>query len=45
MAAKVVAHNLVATAFDDVVALQRDPVPRVRAAAGRAVARLTAAGL
>ena len=45
MAAKVVAHNLVAGAFDEVVRAQGDPVPRVRVAASRAVMRLTAAGV
>lgn len=40
MAAKVVARHLVGAAFDEVVDLREDPVPRVRSAADRAVARL-----
>lgn len=44
MAAKVIARHGVADALDAVVALRDDPVPRVRAAASRAVVRLTAAG-
>jgi hypothetical protein len=43
MAAKVVARHGVGDALDAVAALREDPVPRVRAAAERAVARLTAA--
>ena len=43
MAAKVVARNLVGDLLDDVAALRDDPVARVRAAAARAVAVLTAA--
>ena len=43
MALKVVARHLVDELLDDVVPLQRDVVPRVRAAAARAVARLTSA--
>jgi hypothetical protein len=43
MAAKVVARHLVGDALSDVVRLRRDPVPRVRVAASRAVVRLTAA--
>ena len=43
MAAKVVARHLVGAAFDAVAALRDDPVPRVRAAAERALLRLTAA--
>jgi hypothetical protein len=44
MAAKVVARHQVGDALDAVAALQADPVPRVRAAAARAVTVLTAAG-
>jgi hypothetical protein len=44
MCAKVVARHLVGDAFAAVLPLRADPVPRVRAAADRAVARLTAAG-
>lgn len=44
MAAKVVARNLVGDALDDVAALRDDPVRRVRIAATRAVATLTAKG-
>ncbi|MFL6142463.1 MAG: HEAT repeat domain-containing protein [Labedaea sp.] len=44
MAAKVVARHLVGDALPMVAALREDPVPRVRAAAVRAVARLTEAG-
>jgi hypothetical protein len=40
MAAKIVARHLVAEAWPAMAALQEDPVPRVRAAADRAVARL-----
>ncbi len=40
MAAKVVARHVVGDAFDEVVELQHDPTPRVRAAAQRAVAVL-----
>jgi hypothetical protein len=43
MAAKVIARHEVADALAAVVALRDHPVPRVRAAAGRAVMRLTAA--
>jgi hypothetical protein len=42
MAAKVVARHLVGDALPAVAKLRDDPVPRVRAAADRAVARLTA---
>jgi HEAT repeats len=42
MAAKVVARYQVGAAFDAVAGLRDDPVPRVRAAAERAMARLTA---
>ncbi len=45
MAAKVIARHQVADALAAVVALRDDPVPRVSAAAGRAVMRLTAAGV
>jgi len=44
MAAKVIARRRLADALDAVVALRDDPVPRVRAAAGRAVVTLTATG-
>ena len=44
MAAKVVARHLVGDALAAVAVLRDDPVPRVRAAATRAVARLTQAG-
>jgi hypothetical protein len=44
MAAKVVARHLVGDLFPDVAELQGDLVPRVRAAATRAVAVLTGAG-
>jgi len=44
MAAKVVARYRVGDALDAVAALRDDPVPRVRAAASRAVTMLTAAG-
>jgi hypothetical protein len=42
MAAKVIARHRVGTALDAVAALRDDPVPRVRAAAERAVVTLTA---
>lgn len=42
MAAKVVARNLVGDALDDIAPLREDPVRRVRVAATRAVATLTA---
>jgi HEAT repeat protein len=42
MAAKVVARHRLGEALEDVAALQSDDVPRVRAAAHRAVAMLTA---
>ena len=42
MAAKVVARHLVDEALQEVTALAHDPVARVRAAAARAAARLTA---
>jgi hypothetical protein len=45
MAAKVVARHLVAPAFNRVCELRADPVPRVRAAAERALARLTSSRL
>jgi HEAT repeat protein len=44
MAAKVIARHLVGDALAAVAALRDDPVPRVRAAAIRAVARLTQTG-
>jgi len=44
MAAKVVARHLLGDALPAVAELRDDPVPRVRAAANRAVARLTQAG-
>jgi hypothetical protein len=44
MAAKVVARRGIEAGPDACVALRDDPVPRVRAAAERAVVRLTAAG-
>jgi hypothetical protein len=43
MAAKVTARHLVGDALPEVLALRDDPVPRVRAAAERAVARITQA--
>ena len=44
MAARVVARHRLGEALDAVAALRGDPVPRVRAAAERAVRSLTAAG-
>jgi hypothetical protein len=44
MAAKVVARHAVGDALSAVAALRDDPVPRVRAAAHRALATLTATG-
>jgi hypothetical protein len=44
MAAKVIAKYRIGAAFDPVTALRADRVPRVRAAADRAVVLLTAAG-
>jgi HEAT repeat protein len=44
MCAKVVARHLVGDALPQVITLRDDGVPRVRAAADRAVKRLTAAG-
>jgi HEAT repeat protein len=44
LAAKVIARHLVGDALPAVVPLQRDPIPRVRAAAIRAVTRITQAG-
>ena len=44
MTAKVVARHLVDAALPEVDRLRDDPVPRVRAAAERAVAALTTAG-
>lgn len=43
MAAKVIARNLVGDLLADVAVLRDDPVPRVRAAATRAVVRITRA--
>ena len=43
LAAKVVARHLVGDLLADVALLREDPVPRVRAAAGRAVLRITRA--
>ena len=45
MAAKAVGRNLVGDALEALSALFDDPVPRVRAAAMRAAARITAAGV
>jgi HEAT repeat protein len=44
MAAKVIARYRIGAAFEAVAELRDDPVPRVRAAAHRAVVLLTAAG-
>lgn len=44
MAAKVIARRLVGDGLDAVASMRDDPVPRVRAAAERALVRLTAAG-
>jgi HEAT repeat protein len=44
MAAKVAARHGLGAAVTVLARLREDPVPRVRAAAGRALARLTAAG-
>lgn len=44
MAAKVIARHLVGDALAAVAGLRDDPAPRVRAAANRAVARLTHTG-
>jgi hypothetical protein len=44
MAAKVAARHLVGAATDRLAALREDPVPRVRAAAERALVRITGAG-
>lgn len=44
MAAKVIARHRVGAGMDAVLELRNDPVPRVRAAAERAVVRLTEAG-
>jgi hypothetical protein len=41
MACKVVARHALDDLLDEVLALRNDPVPRVRAAASRAVVRLT----
>ena len=45
MAAKVIARRLVGEGLEAVVSLRDDPVPRVRAAAQRALVALTAAGV
>jgi hypothetical protein len=45
MAGKVIAAHRVGDALDAVAALRADPVPRVRAAAQRAVVMLTAGGV
>jgi HEAT repeat protein len=44
MAVKVIAKRKIGDALHEVTALREDPVARVRAAAGRAVVVLTAAG-
>jgi HEAT repeats len=44
MAAKVIAKHRIGDALNAVIALREDPVPRVRAAAQRAIAVLTATG-
>ncbi len=44
MASKVIARRKLGAALEPVARLRDDPVPRVRAAAGRAVVILTAAG-
>jgi len=44
MAAKVVARHRIDDGFSAMVSLQNDDVPRVRAAAGRAIAALAAGG-
>ena len=44
MAAKVIAKHRIGDALDAVITLRDDPVPRVRAAAERAIAVLTATG-
>ena len=44
MAAKVVARRVIGDALEPVAVLREDPVPRVRAAAERALVVLTAAG-
>jgi hypothetical protein len=44
MAAKVVARHLIGDALPEAAAAREDPVPRVRAAAERAVTALTRAG-
>lgn len=43
MAAKVIARRVIGAALDDVAPLRDDPVPRVRAAAQRALVAITAA--
>jgi hypothetical protein len=44
LAAKVVARHVIGDALPAVAALRADPIPRVRAAASRAVAALSYAG-
>jgi hypothetical protein len=44
VAAKVIAKHRIGDALDAVITLRDDPVPRVRAAAERAIAVLTATG-
>jgi HEAT repeat protein len=44
MAAKVIAKHRIGDALNAVIALRNDPVPRVRGAAERAIAVLTATG-
>jgi HEAT repeat protein len=44
MAAKVIAKHRIGDALNAVIALRDDPVPRVRAAAERAIVVLTATG-
>lgn len=44
MAAKVIARHAIDAGLEAITELRTDPVPRVRAAAGRAVVVLTAAG-
>jgi hypothetical protein len=44
MAAKVTAKHRIGDGLDAVIMLRDDPVPRVRAAAERAIAVLTASG-
>lgn len=44
MAAKVIARHEVGAGMEAMLRLRNDPVPRVRAAAERAIVRITAAG-